>query len=235
MTVLDRSSVSTRSWRIFEEGRLPPLQNGDRLTRREFERRYEAMPNALAELIEGVVFMSSPVSLIHSESHSDVMQWLGAYRIETLHVRQSDNVTFRIDADNEFQPDVVLWLDPAHGGRARIGEDYLEGAPELIFEVAVTSASRDLHLKKNVYRRAKVQEYVVWQVYEGRVDWFELKDEEYALLTPDTNGVIKSHVFPGLWLAVNDLLNGDLAKVLAKLNEGLATEEHKDFAQKLNG
>lgn len=235
MTVLDRSSVSTRSWRIFEEGRLPPLQNGDRLTRREFERRYEAMPNALAELVEGVVFMSSPVSLIHSESHSDVMQWLGAYRIATLNVRQSDNVTFRIDADNEFQPDVVLWLDPAHGGRARIGEEYLEGSPELIFEVAVTSASRDLHLKKNVYRRAKVQEYVVWQVYEGRVDWFELKDEEYALLTPDTNGVIKSYVFPGLWLAVNDLLNGDLAKVLAKLNEGLATEEHKDFAQKLNG
>lgn len=235
MTLADRSAVPMRSWRIFEDGRLPPLQNGDRLTRREFERRYVAMSNVLAELIEGVVFMSSPVSLVHSESHSDVMQWLGAYRIATPNVRQSDNVTFRIDADNEFQPDVVLWLDPAHGGRARIGEEYLEGSPELIFEVAVTSASRDLHLKKNVYRRARVQEYAVWQVYDKRIDWFELKDEEYAPLTSDESGVIKSKVFPGLWLAVSDLLNGDLAKVLAKLNEGLAIEEHAKFIETLRG
>jgi Uma2 family endonuclease len=230
MSIADRSSAPTR---LFENRLIPPLQNGDRLTRREFERRYEAMPNSLAELIEGVVFTSSPVSLVHSEAHSDVMQWLGAYRIATPNLRQSDNVTFRIDTDNEFQPDVVLWLDPAHGGRAHAGEEYLEGSPELIFEVAVTSASRDLHLKKNVYRRAKVQEYVVWQVYERRVDWFELKDEEYMLLAPDENGIIKSSVFPGLWLTISDLLEGDLAKVLVTLQKGLATEAYTKFVEKL--
>jgi Uma2 family endonuclease len=111
----------------------------------------------------------------------------------------------------------------------------LEGAPELVIEIAVSSVSYDLHEKLRVYRRNGVQEYIVWRTLDKQINWFELKDGEYVLLAPDEAGAIKSNVFPGLWLAVNDLLNGDLAKVLAKLNEGLATEEHKDFAQKLNG
>ena len=42
--------------------RILPLEHGDHLTREEFERRYEAMPHVRkAELIEGVVYMPSPV------------------------------------------------------------------------------------------------------------------------------------------------------------------------------
>ena len=40
--------------------RIPPLENGDRLTVAEFERRYEAMPELKkAELINGVVHIPS--------------------------------------------------------------------------------------------------------------------------------------------------------------------------------
>ncbi|GET43018.1 protein of unknown function DUF820 [Microseira wollei NIES-4236] len=42
--------------------KLPPLESGDRLRRREFERRYETMAYVKkAELIEGVVYVGSPV------------------------------------------------------------------------------------------------------------------------------------------------------------------------------
>ena len=46
-----------------------PLENGDRLTRKEFERRYALMSHVKkAELIEGVVYMSSPIRVTHGTS-----------------------------------------------------------------------------------------------------------------------------------------------------------------------
>ncbi|MBI5350403.1 MAG: Uma2 family endonuclease, partial [Chloroflexi bacterium] len=138
-----------------------------------------------------------------------------------------------LDAENEVQPDLAAWVEGRKVHHSQ--EGYLEGAPELVIEIAVSSASYDLYEKLRVYRRNGIQEYIVWRVLDQKIDWFELKDGEYVPFMPDVSGVIKSKVFPGLWLVVNDLLNGDLAKVLAKLNEGLTAEEHKDFAQKLNG
>ena len=90
--------------------RIPPLQNGDRLTRDEFERRYDAMPNLVkAELIDGVVYMPSPVRLeLHGEQHVDLIGWLGVYRAYTPGLRCGNNCTIRLDLDNEPQPDLVL-------------------------------------------------------------------------------------------------------------------------------
>jgi Uma2 family endonuclease len=213
----------------------PPLASGDRLTRAEFERRYEAMPHVKkAELIEGVVYMPSPVSASHGQAHGIVIAWLGTYCAVTPQVGLYDNTTVRLDADNEVQPDALLRLESALGGRSRISKDgYLEGAPELVVEVAISSAAYDLHDKLRVYRRNGVQEYVVWQIYDERVDWFVLREGEYVPLTPDEAGVVRSHVFPGLWLAVPTLLAGDLAEVLAVLQQGLATEEHAAFVERL--
>ena len=234
MTVLDRSPKHYTAHPPLVAEKIPPLNNGDHLTRREFERRYEATAEKVkAELIEGVVYMASPVYLPHAESHGSMATWLGTYRAHTSKIRVADNVTIRLDAENEVQPDLAAWIDGRKVHHSQ--EGYLEGAPELVIEIAVSSVSYDLHEKLRVYRRNGVQEYIVWRTLDKQINWFELKDEEYVLLAPDETGAIKSNVFPGLWLAVNDLLNGDLAKVLAKLNEGLATEEHKDFAQKLNG
>jgi Uma2 family endonuclease len=149
---------------------LPPLENGDRLTRREFERRYQARPDIKkAELIEGVVYMPSPVHFrSHSEPHGWIIGWLVAYCAGTPGVRLGDNATVRLDRDNEVQPDALLRIEPEAGGSSRISEDdYVEGAPELIVEIAATSASYDLHDKLQVYRRNGVREYVVWQYMTG--------------------------------------------------------------------
>lgn len=215
---------------------VPRLENGDRLTKSEFERRYAAMPEIKkAELIEGVVYLAAAVRLAnHGRPHAQIMAWLGAYYAATPSVDFADNTTVRLDLDNEPQPDALLRIEPEVGGYSRITEDdYIEGAPELIVEVASSSASYDMNDKLKAYRRNGVQEYVVWQIYENRLDWFCLGDSEYVSLQPDAMGVIQSQVFPGLWLAVDALLRGDLATVLAELRKGLATPEHQAFVERL--
>jgi Uma2 family endonuclease len=195
----------------------PPLESGDHLTSREFERRYEAMPELKkAELIEGVVFLASPVSLDHSEGQGVLTGWLAVYAARTPGVRFHSDGSVRLDVDNQFQPDVFLWR--TEGGTAHVGEKgLLDGAPELVVEVAASSVSRDLYTKKNVYRRSGVSEYLVWRVRDREVDWFELRDGEYVPREPDSTGIIESAQFPGLRLNVAALLSGDLAAVLAEV------------------
>jgi len=215
---------------------VPPLQSGDRLTRYEFERRYEAMLTVKkAELIEGVVFMPSPVSVDHSQAQGYIMGWLAAYCAATPGVKLNDNATVRLDLDNEVQPDALLRLDPTLGGKCHVTPDrYLEGPPELVVEVAHSSVAYDLHDKLKVYRRNGVQEYLVWQIFDRQLDWFRLSDEgEYLPVEPDEAGVIHSQVFLGLNLKVTALLNDDLAGVLAELEQGLETLEHKEFVEGL--
>ena len=204
---------------------VPPLENGDRLTRSEFERRYYTMHHVKAELIEGIVYMSSPLrAKNHGEPHAYVMTWLGVYKAATPRVQVLDNATVRLDADNEPQPDALLRIEQ---GQSRISEDdYVEGAPELIVEIAASSASLDLHEKLKVYRRNQVQEYLVWRVYENQFDWFVLREGEYIQLEPNANGIICSQIFCGLWLDKTALLSGNLAEVLEVLQQGLSTKEH---------
>ncbi|MBD2677575.1 MULTISPECIES: Uma2 family endonuclease [Nostoc] len=214
---------------------IPPLENGDKLTRAEFERRYEAMPNVKkAELIEGIVYMASPVRANkHGKPHSHIMTWLGTYEAATPGLETLDNTTVRLDADNEPQPDAILRIQ--QGGRSTISkDDYVEGAPELIVEIAASSASYDLHQKLKVYRRNEVQEYLVWRVYDRQFDWFKLQEGEYIQLEPNTDEIFCSQVFPGLWLDKSALLSLDLVKVLAVLQQGLSTPEHKSFVEKLS-
>jgi Uma2 family endonuclease len=216
--------------------RIPPLESGDRLTRQEFERRYTAMPHVKkAELIEGIVYVASPLRFnSHGKPHANLIGWLWNYKIATPGVELGDNVTVRLDLDNEPQPDVVLLIDEKLGGQARISEDdYIEGAPELIAEVAASSAANDLHDKKKVYRRNGVKEYIVWRILENQLDWFCLEDGEYRGLEADINNIIKSRVFPGLWLDVEALCKGEMAKVLGVLQQGLSSEEHIEFVQSL--
>jgi Uma2 family endonuclease len=212
---------------------VPALASGDRLTRAEFERRYEATPeNFKAELIEGVVYVASPVRAFHGNPHFNLITWLGVYSIATPGTSGADNTTTRLDLDNEPQPDALLRIET--GGTSTLSEDgYIEGTPELIAEIATSSAAIDLGAKKNAYRRNGVQEYLVWQTFENRFSWFRLQAEEFVLIEPDAEGIIRSSTFPGLWLAVTALLEGRMIDVLHTLQTGLASPEHQAFVQKL--
>jgi Uma2 family endonuclease len=204
---------------------IPLLENGDRLSRHEFERRYAAMPYQItgsnkAELIEGIVYIASHVRLrSQALPHSQITGWLGLYQANEPSLMVGVEPTVRLDLDNELQPDAVMFI-PGRGARIT-DDDYIAGAPELVVEIAASTVSIDLHEKKAAYRRNGVQEYIVWRTLNREIDWFSLQDGEYIRLELDEKGVIKSQVFPGLWLAVEAMLSGAMADVLAVLQSGL--------------
>jgi Uma2 family endonuclease len=238
----DSMSVSTPSARYAEpaEGAgpssIPPLENGDRLTCAEFERRYEAMPELKkAELIEGVVHMPSPVrQRYHGRQHSHLNFWLCAYEANTLGVEVGDNSTVRLDLDNMPQPDCLLFVQPEHGGQVRIGtKGFIEGAPDLVAEVTSSSASYDLGDKLRACWRNGVREYVVWRVLDRQIDWFALREGRYDPLQLAAGGILRSEAFPGLWLDPASLIRGDLNAVFAIVQQGLSSPEHADFVARL--
>jgi Uma2 family endonuclease len=214
---------------------VPPLEAGDLLSRPEFERRYDVMPHLKkAELIEGEVYMPSPVRWnYHAAPHADLIGWLFFYRAHTPGVRVGDNGSLRLDMENEPQADAAMIIEPSFGGQVKLEDDYVVGAPEWVGEVAASSASIDLHKKFRVYRRNLVREYLVWRVLDEAFDWFIARDGNFEPLSLSPAGYFQSEVFPGLWLDPVAMTRGDAAKVLQVLQQGLASTEHAAFAAKL--
>lgn len=215
--------------------RIAPLRNGEHLSRAEFERRWDATPGlARAELIEGIVFMPPPISDDHGNSHSLLFRYLDRYAEATPGVISRINTSLRLDNRNEYQPDCLLRFKSAKLGRSWVSPDnYIQGAPELIAEVAVSSTDYDAHEKRDVYARIGVQEYLLWQVLDSRLDWWTLQNGQYVPLKSRADGAHRSLVFPGLWFDARSLLAGDEGKVRRMLERGLKSAEHAAFIRKL--
>lgn len=218
---------------ILPDPNLPLLEQGDRLSREEFERRYSRMPNLKkAELIEGTVYMPSPTrAKTHAGPQHDLDVWLGIYALELPHLRCFGNPTVRLDVDNEPQPDLVL-AKLKHGQSRISADDYIEGAPELVVEIVGSTHAYDLHQKKDAYRRNGVREYIAWITGDKKLIWWELVEGEFKEIALE-EGLLKSRIFPGLWLDVNALLNRDMKKVLEIVRQGVESPECKAFAQAL--
>lgn len=211
---------------------MPPLENGAHLSGSEFLRRFEAMPEVKkAELINGIVYMTSPVRLDqHGEPDGLIQGWLCNYAVATPGVKHATNATTRLSPDDVPQPDGLLRIVPECGGQARLdAKGYLQGAPELVVEVAASSASLDAREKLASYRRAGVREYLVWRTEDDALDWWTLEEDEYRALPAGPDGILRSKAFPGLWLDAEALLARDGAKVMLKLQEGLRSADHTAF------
>lgn len=230
------TSITSSTHNEFSFEKIPPLEPGDRLTRAEFERRWEAMPDLKhAELIEGVVYMAAAVRYRkHGRPNRWITRLLVTYEGRTPGVAGADNTSVRMDLDNMPQPDTLLFIEPPRSKTVTISEDdYLEGAPELIAEIASSSVSYDLGTKLNAYRRNGVPEYVVWRVLDAAFDWFVLREGEYVRQSLTDDGVIRSTMFPGLWLDSRALLAGNLEVAFETLELGLATPDHEAFVKRL--
>lgn len=220
----------------IESEEIPELENGDRLKRGEFEQRFDAMPELKkAELIKGVVYMASPVRRKkHGKPHLFINAWIGTYLAATPGTDAADNSSVRVDEDNMPQPDADLRIEEECGGQSYVDEDdYLQNVPELVIEVASSTASYDLHDKLEMYLLNGAKEYLVWRVIDKQIDWFVSQAGTYVRLQPDEHGIIASTIFPGLRLAVNAMLAGDLATVFAELQKGIASDEHQAFVAQL--
>jgi Uma2 family endonuclease len=246
MTLATHSNVPT-SPRRPDAPAIPPLRNGDHLTREEFHRRYEAMGEGVrAELIEGIVYlwstpeMPSPVSVDHhGKPHARLVTCLGYYESKTPGVILADNSTVFLDGVGEPQPDVLVGIPVAAGGRTKLikqgNKQYIDGAPDLVAEIAASTVSIDLNAKLVAYQRNGVGEYLVVITEDQReVRWMSLVEGRFQPIPPDpADGLLKSRLFPGLWLDPAALLAGDLPKLFAAIDRGCVTPEHADFAARL--
>ena len=215
---------------------VPPLRNGDNLTEAEFEERCEAMPpGSRAELIEGIVYVFPPVSHgWHGRPHASLVGLFVTYWAETPGVTGGDNSTLRLDLGNLPQPDAYLMVEPACGGQVTLDDDLnIIGAPELVAEVAATSANYDLHQKLEVYRRNRVGEYLVWRTFDRRFDHFALRKGRFRAVAIPADGILRSERFPGLWINTAALIGGDLSSALSDVRRGVASPEHAAFVADL--
>jgi hypothetical protein len=231
-----QSQIPTSAELTRDRAGIPPLENGDRLSRSEFERRYENMPLLKkAELIKGLVLMGSPVRFVqHGRPHATAVGWLTYYTSRTPGVEVGDNTTLRLGEDNEPQPDLLLRIPEERGGLSHVDADgYLRGPVELVFEIAASSVNVDAHDKLDVYATAGVVEYIIWRVEDSEIDFFRLRAGEYERINPDAAGLLKSEIFPGLWMDPAALLRGDLPRLFAQVDAGTASTEHSAFVDRL--
>ncbi len=212
-----------------------PLASGDHLTRAEFETRAAALPDHVkVELLDGEVYLSTSTKADHGDAHALMTCWLGHYSYATPRTKVSCRTTLRLDEISQPQPDVVLRIVPEAGGHSSVDDEgYLRGPAELVAEIATSESAIDFHRKKEIYLRNGVLEYVILALHEARLSWFAYEGGLYLPLPPDPAGVIRSRVFPGLWLDARAASQGDGATVLHVLHRGLAAQTHASFVRGL--
>jgi hypothetical protein len=215
------------------EKRVPLLVNGERMVQPAFHRRYEACgEDEKWELVGGIVYTASPLKLPRSDYDDEIGYLLGTYRRATPGTQVTHNATAILGEESEPQPDLGLRILPEYGGQSRTTPDgYLEGACELVVEVAHSRRALAMHAKRDDYRRAGVSEYVVLCIEEQELHWFHFASGE--MIRPNRQGISRSRVFPGLCLDVPALLHRDSPKLMEALKQGLASHGHARFVKRL--
>jgi Uma2 family endonuclease len=210
-----------------------PLYNGDRLTQAEFHRLYENAPDDTRfELVGGVVYMASPLRRIHAQYHPDLSAVLAGYVRKTPGIELLDNATVILGEESEPQPDLLLRILTEFGGQSREDEDgYIQGAPELVAEIAHSTRAIDMHQKRDDYARAGVREYLVLCIAERQLHWFDFKSRR--AIEADADGVHRSRVFPGLWIDAPALLARRDRRLHQVAKRGIASPEHAAFIKRL--
>jgi Uma2 family endonuclease len=212
----------------------PRLDSGDRMDSETFMAIYEQMPEGFrAQLIQGVVYVASPISADHGRPNQDVSFWLGSYQLRTPGVRPFAATTLQLGLNDNPEPDASMMIAAECGGQARVEGRFIVGAPELAVEVSYSSRAVDLNAKLASYQAAGVREYVVFIVQDDAVRWHVLRDGRYEVATPGDDGLYRSTVFPGLWLDPAAFIAGDVARLAAAVERGTATPEHAAFAARL--
>ena len=212
-----------------------PLEPGDEMTAAEFRRRNAVTSEDLrAELVEGFVYMSAAVRTAHGGPHSLMIGCLEIYCGETPGLDCLADATDRLDDENEPRPDVAAFIEPGYGGRCRIDrQGYLTGGPQFICEIAASTEFLDRGMKRRVYQRHGVEEYLVWRTRREFIETYRLIDGDLVLVDADADGIYRSRIFPGLWLDLAAAVGKDRRRLHRTLREGIETDEHAAFVSRL--
>jgi Uma2 family endonuclease len=216
------------------DSELPLLANGDHMDQATFHTLYEKTPEGFrAELIGGIVFVASPTGRPHMRWGYFVGGWLFVYEGLTPGVEGLNSGTVILGPEDEPEPDHSLRIPPELGGRTRDFGEFVQGAPELLVEVASSSAAIDLHRKKQRYQDAGADEYLVLVLHTEQARWFSLQNGAYVELPTGADGIIRSQRFPGLWLDPAALFARDRQRIEEVVRLGCSTQEHAEFVQQL--
>ncbi len=216
------------------------LCEGDHLTFDEYILRWESMPEferqgMRPELIDGRVYMNAAAIryVEHGQPQRLIVGLFERYVDRTPGVDWASPTTAKFDDRNAPEPDAELFVIPEYGGRVRVEDGFLVGAPELVVEIAGSSASYDLYEKKAMYERFGVLEYLVWRTEDGEFDCFDLQDQIYIQrdIPPGQNW--ESRIFPGLIFDIPVLLQRDRLGAYATLDRCLGSDEHQAFVETL--
>ena len=200
---------------------LPDLHNGDRMTREEFLRRWEKVPELKhAELIKGVVYLGSSVSIAHGSYHALFGAWLGHYAYtvgQNFEIMSNTTLPF---GDSSFQPDVAMLAQR----QGRTGTTYLEELPDLVVEISYSSQSYDLGPKLAADRSAGLREYITVLLQEQRVEWRVLSGTRCRLLHSGKDGICVPRTSKDCgWLDTGALFpTADRQRLFAAIDRGLA-------------
>ncbi|TWT86053.1 Uma2 family endonuclease [Neorhodopirellula pilleata] len=199
---------------------VPPLESGDILDAGEYWRRCSAMPEKVkAERINRKVYLMSPLRAVHhGNPHALLAGWLIHYCMHHPTLRVSDSATIQLNLDNDPQPDLCVIRE---GGQTHFNDGYIVGPPEMIVEIAGSSASYDFGEKRYVYEQAGVGEYLVFETIEGRIAWWRHDNGRYVDISP-SDGIYRSVLFPRLWLDADALRAADTLKLIRALERGMA-------------
>ena len=203
------------------------------MRRADFHRIYSQMPHDFrAELIGGTVYVATPLKIRHGRPHVALATVFGLYEGNTHGVETGDSVSVFLGEESEPQPDLYLRILPEFGGRSRTSTDgYVEGPPELVAEIAYATYSLDLNAKRSDYKRHGIREYIVANVKDAKLVWLDLAND--AEIPLDADGIARPREFPGLWIDSTALFRCDYHRLMAVLQQGLASPEHAAFVQRL--
>ena len=214
----------------------PLLVHGELLDQPTFHARYSAMPPDLrAELVDGVVVIRERrVGARHGATSAALAYALVRYELCTPGVAVAVRVSTILGDADELHPDMSVRLG---GGQSRVGQDdFLHGCPALACEIVdQETESHDLIAKRNAYDRHGAGEYLAILVHVGRHVSFVRRPAGLVEAEPAPDHVWRSNAFPGLWLDPAALLGGDLNRLAAVLEQGIATPAHAAFAADLRG
>ncbi|MBM3738395.1 MAG: Uma2 family endonuclease [Acidobacteria bacterium] len=211
-----------------------PLVTGQHMDLEEFVRRWDALPDLKnAELIDGVVYVASPVGPSHGTPDIILHTWMCTYSLKTPGVEAVCNTSCEVSGSMP-QPDSALRILPEYGGRTRTGRSWIDGPPDLIVEVSDSSVRKDLGPKRALYERSRVSEYITYEVATGRLTWRWLGPGGiYRVLKPEPDGSIRSRIFPGLWLDPKAIATNQ--SPLPMLAKGMRSPEYREFRKLLRG
>jgi hypothetical protein len=214
----------------------PPLADGQLVSLEEFEQRFDATPDLKhAELLDGVAYLRHDGRAFAGSCRAALIGWLGVYSASTRFLLPGAHGHVALDDRNELQPDAILAVRPEAGGTVVLdATGVVRSAPDFAADVFTTTNATLLPKRIAAHERGGTLEYLVWYAEHKCVDWLVRERGEFVAMNPDpADGLLKSVAFPGLWLDATALLNGDLDTVLAALQRGLASAEHKAFVSQL--